>query len=567
MKRSTLIVLIALATGLALVTGCQDAKRTDMMTSLQAGELGRARLAVEAGGEPKKEDRNYLLQKVRIGILTLADGYAYSEDPRVVSIFEILRTQGLNKDKTVNAVFLNDGVTIWKGEPFEQALTLAYIAEHFAVLGDWGNVRAAAMSSLFPLKSFASKPGENLSPEQLAAKANQAKTDEEKNLKSGYKVAETDFVLGYLLTGIANQQLARGSGDSSRLDEAMDYYAGAVKVDPSIKPVVEQLRGGEYNTILIVDFGLGPEKYGRGPDNAIADFRPRTQSDSREAQVQINGSAAVAFPVACDVNKMAMDHKWKNLEDVRLVKSVVGTGMTVAGTAMMAQNQSSEMAMAGAGLALIGLLAKANAHAAVDYAEVVPQRTYVIPLQIEEQNTTVSLTVGNARMVLAGLAPPDEDQGAQVRNVRLFAPPPAWAVSGKILYCNDYAPLACNVMLPYILGGECVCPPSAEALSRYQQAGFLSGMTLGELESLYRDEKITWTIQDEKGSPKLHVLEGGTSLLCPLPGTTGFARLFGQRHGPYAAKSPRVQELARRCAAEIRQHQSAPAGGVVSAGR
>lgn len=45
------------------------------------------------------------------------------------------------------------------------------------------------------------------------------------------------------------------------------------------------------------------------------------------------------------------------------------------------------------------------------------------------------------------------------------------------------------------------------------------------------------------GPPRTHVLDGGTSLTAPLPGTAGYARLFGQEHGPYRPRSDEVRRM------------------------
>jgi hypothetical protein len=71
-------------------------------------------------------------------------------------------------------------------------------------------------------------------------------------------------------------------------------------------------------------------------------------------------------------------------------------------------------------------------------------------------------------------------------------------------------------------------------------------MTTVDLENLYREEGIALTVEDQQGRSRKHILEGGDSLVAPLPGTAGFARLFDQMHPPYQPRSQAVQDLVRQ---------------------
>jgi hypothetical protein len=55
---------------------------------------------------------------------------------------------------------------------------------------------------------------------------------------------------------------------------------------------------------------------------------------------------------------------------------------------------------------------------------------------------------------------------------------------------------------------------------------------------------VRFTIEDQAGYTDRHLLEGGRSLVAPLPGTAGFARLFGIDH------SPRQAPFERACRAD-----------------
>jgi len=76
-------------------------------------------------------------------------------------------------------------------------------------------------------------------------------------------------------------------------------------------------------------------------------------------------------------------------------------------------------------------------------------------------------------------------------------------------------------------------------------------MSLVELENLYREEGIYFTVEDQGGIAGRHILEGGNSLVCPTPGSVGYERLFGQMHEPYRPKSNRGKALAAGIAAQL----------------
>ena len=538
--------------------------------AMSKGDYARPRTELEQHMQPKRSDRAYLLDRMRVGVLTLSDGYPKSAQTIFEQVYDVLRTQGINRDKTVASVVINEDVKIWKGEPFEQALAMAYYAMVQAELGSWDNARAAANNSLFALRDFGEdEDGNRIDTYEIARRAVEYEraieagdTSDEalkkaNYLDNGYAVRDSDFTLGYLLAGIANQQLGRD-------DEADDQFLRALELNDGLDPLVSALRSGRYNTVLIVSYGLGPRKEGYGPDNALARFAPRFASDDSDLRVRIGPGQGRTYPVVTDVNRMAADHMWNNLADVRAAKSTLGTvllyGGLIAADYGSSHNNNRDAVIAGLSAMLAGAVMKAGAHVDTRYCDVMPQRFYVVPLYLSDPDQTVALEVvgrRSSKLVLAGLGPPTDAISpgrAQLRYVRLVsnhandAPAPRWARSGQVDYGNAY--IKTNAALPYILGGDDVSPPTQRVLDRYHQAGQLTGKTLADLKELYRAEGIALSVEDQHGYAGRHILEGGHSLVTPLPGTTGFARLFGQPHPPYRPVSEAVSQLY--------QHQQQP---------
>lgn len=555
------------------LTGCVAEPDVRLVDMVYRGEHGVARqylrdgLAKDgkpaAGSSQDKPDRNFALDRMRLGLVTLADGYAPQVHSAWDQVYQILRKASLNKNAAISNVLLNEDLKIWKGEPFEQALAYHYVGLHYAMQGSWDNARTAYQNSLFPLQAVVKGKA---SPVDVI----EASEGQDASFFDRPTQEKTDFAMGYLMSGIASQQVGVTTGDPERHDEAREQFAQAVSFNPRVGEIVQLLDPTSYNTVLVVEYGRGPQKIGTGMDNAIASFRAMTPSDQARLVVETE-SGSRNYPWVCDVNAMSQDHMWNNLQDMRIAKSTIGTGLVIAGAAtgvIGAHNDSAEAVIAGLGLMAAGAFAKAGSHADTRYCELMPQRVYIAPLDISAPNSTVTLQVEGApqsRLVLTGLNPPPPAHGgsaAQLVYARLVsaAPaPPRWATSGDILYANDFAPRAGHITLPYILGGDCVRTPSEEVLEEYQKAGFLRDMTVTDLEQLYREEGIRWTIQDENGTPGLHVLEGGKSLLCPRPGSVGYARLFGARHGPYRPTSKRVKEIYARVQLQLAPAQPAQA--------
>lgn len=560
-RRFHLVGLLSLGLTPLFLAGCHTVMRTP--EGAITGHFGRARIRLADHMTQNRSSRAYLLDRMRVGILTLADGYPKSAQHIFENLYQLLRTQGINKDRTVASVVLYEGVKIWKGEPFEQALAMTYYGFDQAEQGSWDNARAAAQDSLFDLRDFGdNKSGKPKTVYQIAQHAitqdhaAQASDSSAQGdyLDHGYVVHKSDFTLGYLLNAIANQQLGR-------TDEASDNFHRVVQLHGDLKPLVNAFKAGQYNTVLVVAWGLGPKKVGYGPDHAIGEFVPRDHSDRAPLVVSISGAGQRSYPQVQDVNKMAQNHMWRALQDIRVAKSYLGSGLLVGGiiaTDYGLNRRNNAATLGGLGALAAGALMKASAHVDTRYCDVMPQRFYVVPLHLTSAQQRITLQVAGkpaSRLVVTGLAPPHNANGqAQLRYVSLVSHtptgrPPKWATSGQIYYTTADAQATTGPpILPYILGGHDLRPPSVQTLLDYQRAGYLKNMTPDELSNLFYDEHIKLTTEDQQGYAGRNVLAGGDSLVCPLPGTTGFAELVGQRHPAYQPKSAAVREVDARLA-------------------
>ncbi len=490
-----------------------------------------------------------MLDRLKVMTLSMADGVPDQYESSFDRYYDFLRTQGVNADRTVPSFFFGErGTRIWKGEPFEQAYAYTLIGAFDATRSDWGNVRAAANNSLFLLRDFGSaaanpgRPDDTGLAEREVLLKNAAKSGRGGDLGVGYTPVASDYELGLMLKAIACRQL----GEREELEETLSRLTAAA---PRLSDMAGQIRGGAYNTVFIVEYGLGPQKMGAGPDNAIAVFRPLTRSDEAPLLVQA-GSSSGQFPVATDFNRLARDVKWNNLEDLRRAKSLIGDVLLTGGLVVATAADDDEARWVGAAAAAAGLLLKATSAADTRHCEVLPQRTYIALASINGRGNPVSFEIAGmpeTRLVLPDVPEPRPGR-VRAHYVRLPMRQTDWA-GGGVLYSNDATGEVSGPQLPYILGGRCVRTPTHELLDSYKRSGYLRDFTLQDLIDLYREEGIWVEHVPTQGGPGRHVLEGGRALFTPAPGSAGFARLYGKQAPPYTPRSRRVQELAASIAA------------------
>ncbi len=412
-----LFVLIAGLMLLVMLAGCAAAPRN--MSAIHAYyryEFTEAREALRP--DAVRNNEQVLLNNTRLGMAALAAADLDEAEQALGRSFELLSTAGLNRDRTTAAVFLtHEGIRIWKGEPFEQALMYYYVATLYALLGDWENVRAASANSLFRLTDF----GGHRTAESLARRA----ATDPAFLDAGYSAVDSNFALGLVMQAIGAIHSGAGGADEL-LDDAM-------RINPGLHSVVQSIRAKDFDTLLIVDWGKGPTKVAYGPDNALVKFVAQEHASAPLA-VTANGEQIASAPIIADVSQMARDHRWNNLEDVRRAKSAIGDVLMFGGAAAAyigAQERSAEAAFAGLGAIGLGLLTKSGARADTRYLEFAPHAVYLVPLKIG--SGPVELRVGAERIRGSNIILPDFHPGTTERPravyLRLHGPGsamPAW---------------------------------------------------------------------------------------------------------------------------------------------
>lgn len=545
--RAPLVCLLLMAGLLTALSACTQGYHADarLLNLVSRAEFGQARGILTTQTPEPTHHRNDLLVLTKQGMLAMADGIPDAADRFYEPVFDILRTQGLNDDRTTDSIFVSEeGVRIWKGEPFEQAMTLAAMAENDAMRSDWGNMRASILNAMFHLRDYSKVPSVHANnPDETI----------------GYVPVETNFALGYLLEAIAALELHRTA-------DAGDALAAALAIDPTLQPVVETLQHGQYDTILIVDAGLGPRREAIGNAGTAIAYVPRSPSDSAPLGVTIGNAASTDdpdapiwhWPVACDVNEMALDARWQSLQSIRQFKAGLGQAMQLGGLILAStgdtQGGDDDLARLGAGLSLValGAIAENNARADTRHNELLPQRVYIAPITLGQYVGPVQVSVLNHpgwHMTLFGLEHRRPGEHL-VRYVRLPTREVSWAHAPAILYGNDISGPIDHPTLPFILGGldgrTLDGPYTQSIMHDYELAGLPVDITFEDMQDLYRQEGITQYPLDDQRLVTGHVFEGGHSLYTPYAGTTGYTRLVAHRHRPYEPHSSALNELRQR---------------------
>ncbi len=593
-------IVLTLAASSLVIPACGPRSRDmQLINDSNRAEFTDARIAA-SNAALQSGDRDRLMHDMNTLIAALADGVPAAGEAPARRVYDTLRTAGINEGKTLEAFFTTeDSARVYKGEPYEQALSFCYIGLFDALSTggtDWGNLRAGANNSLFTLRDFASL---DLNAQPRGSPVNDQPADRRRRPRERFRNAPTsearvdaiapnapdsgatdanatapeapqapgtanststlpigapvpsDFALGYALRAIAARQL-------NEPDEVRTTCAQLKQIDPELSGLADLIETGVYNTVIVVDFGIGPAKIATGDDRTIIRFQDQTPS-TRDTLIVRAGPSRGEFPVLLDVNALARQSRWTNLEPMRRAKSLIGTGLIAAGAGaiIVGSNERSQAAqLAGVGAIAAGLLLKATSYADTRQVDLMPQRLYIALLDLPSPGGPVELQVSRfpeSRVVLPFVPTPRTDVGgvARLHYVRLPSAGGAWATQPAQYWGDGVAPpdvpgiSPAAIYAPYILGGRCVRTPSDSVLDSYHRAGILTEiMSVSALEQLYRDEGIKLLATGPRDTfIGAHILERGTWLFSPLPGSTGAARVYNQLHPAYVPRSPRLQQL------------------------
>jgi hypothetical protein len=101
-----------------------------------------------------------------------------------------------------------------------------------------------------------------------------------------------------------------------------------------------------------------------------------------------------------DLLAMAQDRRWQDIDTIRTIKSVAGTGLIVGGLAAGAygaHQDRDDIALAGLAAAGAGLLLKASSQVDIRQWEMLPRTVFLLPLRVEPGTHDITINFPNAR--------------------------------------------------------------------------------------------------------------------------------------------------------------------------
>ena len=351
--------------GLLLATGCGPTKlekqsRRGVQDYLN-GDYPKAAQTLTAPSE--KTDENYVLNNLRLGSSALAAYDLGSAEAAFLKAWEVINAGGVNSGaRSVTAVWIDEKLKIWKGEPYERAMASFDLGLVYLMRNDFNNARAGFENALFKLRDYADAK------------------DEKKN----YSEQESTFVLAHILLGRCWQRLGRE-------DLARRAFDDATRLRPDLAPLADYNRQVGTNVLLVVEYGYGPRKH-EEYDGTVVAFAPSPETAGQIPQPRVIVDGGVfamtgADRPTIDTVTMAADRRWQSIDTIRVTKDVIGTGLIAggAGYGLYRLNQDrfrpEDAAIAG-GLIAVGALLRASSNVDLRQWEMIPRTVFLLPLTL-----------------------------------------------------------------------------------------------------------------------------------------------------------------------------------------
>jgi tetratricopeptide (TPR) repeat protein len=342
----------------------------------QVGNYGQSAALLKPFAGKRNED--YVLNNCRLGSAALAwgqNGALEEAQQAFMNAYQVLNSTNINDPgRQVGVVVLWEGVKVWKGEPFEQAMAHYYLGLIFLIKHDYDNARAAFQNSLFKVREYASK--DNFDK---------------------YKLAESNFALGYFGLGFCNMRMGK-------MDLAQAAFARAQEIDPSLAQVIADAQQPGVNTLIFVDAAMGPQKMGKGWYSEESVFGPTPQQMGPALPIVATVDGQVVTRQGenygtVDTLAMAQERRWQDIDTLRKAKAIAGTGLMAGGTGAMTYGaiEGNEAAFwGGLGALAAGALLSASSQADLRAWGMLPRTVFIVPATLPPGEHTIEVSSGNA---------------------------------------------------------------------------------------------------------------------------------------------------------------------------
>ena len=348
---------LALVMLLALLSGCvnvaQQAAEEAVGDYFMGGYTQSVQLLKPLAD---KKDENFVLNNDRLGSAALAASDLDTAESAFLRSYEVINSVGVNNGgRSLGAVLVSENIKVWKGEPFERAMVNFYLGVIYYMRHDYANARGAFENALFKLRDYG-----------------------EEDQKDKYQQVESNFTLGYLMLAKCYQRLGRP-------DLAQKNFDRVVQLRPDFAALADPVRNEQSNLLLVVEMGQGPHKT-TNSDGTFVGYRPtlRQAGPIPLPAVAVDGRwtdlrGTNVPPV--DLVALAQDRKWEDIDTIRAIKSVLGTGLIAGGIGDAALRRRADPAVT-LGLVAGGLLLKATSQADLRQWEMLPRTVFILPLHL-----------------------------------------------------------------------------------------------------------------------------------------------------------------------------------------
>ena len=282
----------------------------------------------------------------------------------------IMGSWSTGSGEATSAILGSESSKTYRGDPYEQAMNAYYLALCFYWKGEPDNARAACKRGMLA------------------------------DAEVGDEKFQADNALLFWMAGRFSHVLG-SDDDVGYYKEAVAANAFAIEHGARGVPNNDVLAApGRGNLVLILECGMGPEKFGDGGQEELARFRPRPHP-AVAARASLDGRDLGIASLMLDVDYQARTLGGTAMEGIRQGKAVFKTASTVAGVVLLDQAARSKgdaartQAIAGGALLLAGLLTSTAAD--VRHWPTLPSTVHVLTADVPPGEHQLTIDFLDAR--------------------------------------------------------------------------------------------------------------------------------------------------------------------------
>ncbi len=328
--------------------------------------------------EISRKNKNFVLNNCRYGSCAIAAGNLRDAQLAFYNAYEVMNSVHTNTvGRTLGAAVVYEGIKVWKGQPYERAMAHYYLGLIYLIKNHFNDARAAFANSLFRLRAYGRS---------------------RRDARAGHRYGwiDSNFTLGYFGLGLCYQELGRHA-------LARANFRRAEQLNPALAPAVQMMRRRGANTVIFVDYGMGPRPAPHGWYGEKSAFVPTVAEAGPVPPVAAYADGrllpASGYDAAVDTLALAQDKRWDSMDTLRETKAVIGTGLVAGGlgTAMIAGDRNDgEVGLIGLGAAALGMALTASSRVDVRYWEMLPRAVMVVPAALTPGPHTIQVAMAGS---------------------------------------------------------------------------------------------------------------------------------------------------------------------------